>query len=54
MILARLQYLKNPPEKNNLTNEEWDIMKRHSEIGHNIVFASPQLAHIGEAILLPP
>ena len=38
-------------KKNNLTNEEWDIMKRHSEIGHNIVFASPQLAHIGEAIL---
>jgi len=38
-------------KKNNLNNEEWDIMKRHSEIGHNIVFASPQLAHIGEAIL---
>ncbi|MBM3712138.1 MAG: diguanylate cyclase, partial [Actinobacteria bacterium] len=34
-----------------LNSNEWEVMKRHSEIGHNIVSASPQLAHIGEAIL---
>ena len=58
MLLAKLHDIgkiaipeKILQKKNYLNNEEWDIMKRHSEIGHNIVYASPQLAHISEAIL---
>jgi len=35
----------------NLTAEEWNIMKKHSEIGYRITQSSGELAHISEAIL---
>ena len=38
-------------KKDKLTKKEWRVMKRHSEIGYNIVGSSPQLAHIAYAIL---
>lgn len=34
-----------------LTEEEWEIMKTHVEIGHRIAGSSADLAHIAEAIL---
>ncbi|MCX7772350.1 MAG: diguanylate cyclase, partial [Clostridia bacterium] len=34
-----------------LTNEEWEIMKTHSEIGYRIAASTPELAHIAEEIL---
>jgi diguanylate cyclase (GGDEF)-like protein/PAS domain S-box-containing protein len=34
-----------------LTPEEWEKMKRHSEIGYRIVETSPELAHISKYIL---
>jgi HD-GYP domain len=34
-----------------LTPEEWEIMKKHPEIGYRIALANPELAHIAEAIL---
>lgn len=34
-----------------LTPSEWDIMKRHSEIGYRIAQATPELAHIAQTIL---
>lgn len=34
-----------------LTEDEWDIMKTHVEIGHRIASSSADLAHIAEAIL---
>jgi len=39
----------NKPDK--LTAEEWEIMKKHPEIGHRIAMATPQLQHIAEYIL---
>lgn len=39
----------NKPGK--LTAEEWEIMKRHSEIGYRIAKTSPELAPIAEYIL---
>ncbi len=38
-------------KKDKLTKSEWEIIKRHPEIGHNIIESSVQLAHIAEAIL---
>lgn len=37
------------PDK--LTKEEWDIMKKHSEVGARIISQNPDLGHISEAIL---
>lgn len=34
-----------------LTNEEYAIMKRHSEIGHRIALSAPDLVHIADWIL---
>jgi HD-GYP domain-containing protein (c-di-GMP phosphodiesterase class II) len=34
-----------------LTPEEWDIMKKHSEIGYNITQSIPELTHISQKIL---
>lgn len=34
-----------------LSPEEWDIMKKHSEIGYNMTQSIPELAHISEKIL---
>jgi diguanylate cyclase (GGDEF)-like protein/PAS domain S-box-containing protein len=38
-------------KKDKLTEKEWDIVKRHSEIGYNIARTSPQLVPIAEDIL---
>ncbi len=37
------------PDK--LTEEEWVIMKKHTEIGYRIAAATPELAHIADEIL---
>lgn len=34
-----------------LTEEEWETMKRHCEIGYRIVMSIPELAHVSEKIL---
>jgi PAS domain S-box/diguanylate cyclase (GGDEF) domain len=34
-----------------LTEKEWEVIKRHPEIGFNIANASPQIAHIAKSIL---
>ncbi len=34
-----------------LTSSEWDIMKKHSEIGYRIAKSSPEMASVAEAIL---
>ncbi len=34
-----------------LTLEEWDLMKKHSEIGYRIALSNPDLAQIADAIL---
>ncbi|AKN33436.1 diguanylate cyclase [Clostridium carboxidivorans P7] len=34
-----------------LTNEEWEIMKRHTEIGYRIAKATPGLSHVANEIL---
>jgi diguanylate cyclase (GGDEF)-like protein/PAS domain S-box-containing protein len=34
-----------------LTNEEWEIMKTHTEIGYRIAASTPELAHIADKIL---
>ncbi len=34
-----------------LTKQEWEVIKRHPEIGFNITSSSPQIAHIAKAIL---
>lgn len=34
-----------------LTKDEWEIMKKHSEIGYNITKAIPELTHISQEIL---
>jgi PAS domain S-box/diguanylate cyclase (GGDEF) domain len=36
------------PDK--LTNEEWEVMKTHTEIGYRIAISTPELAHIAEGI----
>ncbi|MCX7746173.1 MAG: diguanylate cyclase [Clostridia bacterium] len=36
---------------NPLTEEEWQIMRRHCEIGCRIARSSPELAHVSDAIL---
>jgi diguanylate cyclase (GGDEF)-like protein/PAS domain S-box-containing protein len=38
-------------KKGKLTGKEWEIVKRHSEIGYNITRSSHQLGHIAEYIL---
>ena len=38
-------------KKEKLTKKEWDIIKRHPEIGYNIAESAPQLTPIAEAIL---
>jgi diguanylate cyclase (GGDEF)-like protein/PAS domain S-box-containing protein len=37
------------PDK--LTNEEWEIMKKHPEIGYRIAMSTPELVHIADHIL---
>jgi HD-GYP domain-containing protein (c-di-GMP phosphodiesterase class II) len=37
------------PDK--LTQDEWEIMKTHSEIGYRIALSTPELAHVAEKIL---
>lgn len=39
----------NKPGK--LSEDEWEIMKQHPEIGHNIAMSTPQLEHIADYIL---
>ncbi len=34
-----------------LTHEEWDMMRKHPEIGYRIALSSPEMAPIAEAIL---
>jgi diguanylate cyclase (GGDEF)-like protein/PAS domain S-box-containing protein/putative nucleotidyltransferase with HDIG domain len=34
-----------------LTNEEWEIMKSHTEIGYRIAKSTPELSHIADEIL---
>ena len=34
-----------------LSKSEWKLIRKHSEIGYNIVRSSPHLAHVSEAIL---
>jgi diguanylate cyclase (GGDEF)-like protein len=34
-----------------LTPEEWEIMKKHSEIGYRIALSAPELSHIAEELL---
>ncbi len=46
----------NIPEKtltkrDSLTEEEWEMIKEHPEVGHRIAFASEEFAHIAEDIL---
>jgi diguanylate cyclase (GGDEF)-like protein len=38
-------------KKARLTKREWEIVKRHPEIGFNICESSPQLAHIADFVL---
>ena len=38
-------------KKGKLTEKEWEIVKRHSEIGYNITRSSHQLGHVAEYIL---
>jgi len=38
-------------KKGKLTEKEWNIIKRHPEIGYNIAASSFQIKHIAEAIL---
>jgi HD-GYP domain-containing protein (c-di-GMP phosphodiesterase class II) len=39
----------NKPAK--LNEEEWEVMKKHPEIGHRIAMSTPELCHIAEYIL---
>lgn len=36
---------------NSLTSEEWDMVKKHPEVGYRIIQSSPELASIAEAVL---
>ncbi len=38
-------------KKGKLTEKEWEVIKRHPEIGFNIAQSSPQIAHIAKPIL---
>lgn len=38
-------------KKTKLNNGEWDIIKRHPEVGYQIVKSSPQISHIADYIL---
>ena len=38
-------------KKEKLTPEEWEIMKKHSEIGYNLAQSIPELSHIADKIL---
>ena len=38
-------------KKDKLTEKEWEIIKRHPEIGFNIAQSSPQIIHIAKLIL---
>lgn len=38
-------------KKGKLTEKEWEMMKRHPEVGYNICSSSPQLLPIADAIL---
>lgn len=43
------EYILDKPTK--LSNEEWEIIKTHSEIGYRIAKSTPALEHIAEYIL---
>lgn len=47
--IAIPDYILNKPGK--LTEQEWDIMKTHTEIGYRIASATHELSHIAYAIL---
>ncbi|NLI91913.1 MAG: diguanylate cyclase [Peptococcaceae bacterium] len=47
--IATPDYILNKPYK--LTEEEWDVMKKHSEAGYRIAASSPELAFIADYIL---
>ena len=34
-----------------LTEKEWEVIKKHPEIGFNIAHSSPQISHIANAVL---
>ena len=38
-------------KEDKLTKKEWEVIKRHPEIGFNIAQSSPQIAHIAKFIL---
>ncbi|MDD3818711.1 MAG: diguanylate cyclase [Actinomycetota bacterium] len=38
-------------KKGKLTKKEWEMMKKHTEVGYNICNSSPQLAIIADAVL---
>lgn len=43
------EYILSKPEK--LTDEEWEMMKRHTEIGYRIAKTTPGLKHVAYEIL---
>lgn len=50
--IGKIAIPKNILEKpDKLTDKEWDIMKRHCQIGYNITNSSPDLSSISELIL---
>lgn len=38
-------------KQDTLTQDEWEIIRKHTEIGYRIARSSPELAHIADAIL---
>ena len=48
MVLSIIYFKYNNKD---LWSNEWKTMKQHSEIGHRITIATPQLEHIAEYIL---
>jgi len=38
-------------KRQKLTDDEWETIRKHSEIGYRIAKASPEIGHIADAIL---